>query len=110
MIKDSAGLPGRLIHQKTNLSDSAPASSIRTSNIVEQAWVRPVIDGGPGLVLCLFNRAEYPRYIWLSWSEIGFPFAPRERKVFGLWRDNVSSRTDGYGAVVEPCCDYGITK
>ena len=100
IAQDSAGLPGKLVHQATNLSASAPATAIRTWNIVEQAWARNVTDAGGGLVVCLFNRDESSRNMSLSWEQLGLPTHPRQRKVRNVWRAENANAAGGVSALV----------
>eukprot|EP01045_Picozoa_sp_COSAG04_P003742 COSAG04_NODE_155_length_22379_cov_5.613707_10_plen_75_part_00 len=62
---DPLGTAGTLIHQQTNLS-SPVAAAVRSDNIVEQAWARPLSGGA--IALCLFNRDERPRNVSVSWA------------------------------------------
>ena len=52
--------------QATNLSARAPASAVRTDNIVEQVFVRELSGGD--LAICFFNRGEEPRNMSISWD------------------------------------------
>lgn len=100
IAQDSAGLPGKLVHQATNLSTSAPATAIRTWNIVEQVWTRNVTDSGGGLIVCLFNRDESRRNMSLSWEELGLSALPRQRTVRDIWRAENVVVAGGVSAVV----------
>ena len=63
---DKLGVVGRLLHQLTNLTSGAPASDIRSHNIVEQIWTRELSGGA--VAVCLFNRDEYARNMSVMWA------------------------------------------
>jgi hypothetical protein len=100
IAQDSAGRPGKLVHQATNLSASASPTAIRTWNIVEQAWTRNVSDEGGGLIVCLFNRDEFSRNMSLSWEELGLSTYPIQRKVRDVWRAENAIGDGGVSALV----------
>ena len=80
---DPLGTAGKLIHQQTNLSSPA-AAAVRSANIVEQAWARPLSGGA--VALCLFNRDERPRNVTVSWTAAGLAAPPQ--RVRDIWRFN----------------------
>ena len=99
---DSGGQPGLLVHQQTNLSSVEPATAIRTSNIVEQIWVRNVTDSQPGVVVCLFNRGELTRNMSLSWEQMWLSVNPPQRDVRDVWNAVDTQSTGGVSATVQP--------
>ena len=99
--QDALAKPGQLARQTTNASDSRPAAA-RTDNIVEQVFVRELSAGAWAVVL--FNRAEGPRTIAVSFAELGLP--EYQYTVTPVWEDArlpaAGDYAEGYTAKVEP--------
>ncbi len=101
--QDSLGVAGRLVRQRTNISDPTDTAAARTTNIVEQVFARSLRGGAMAVVL--FNRAEAARNITISWQELQLPSA--KYSVRNIWARNefgagVGEGAHGYSAVVEP--------
>ena len=101
--QDSLGVAGRLVRQRTNISDPTDTAAARTTNIVEQVFARSLRGGAMAVVL--FNRAEAARNITISWQELQLLSA--KYSVRNIWARNefgagVGEGAHGYSAVVEP--------
>jgi alpha-galactosidase len=105
IAQDALGVGGRLVQQATNLSHDSPPAAVRTSNIIEQTWSRPLNDGAVAIVL--FNRAEHARNMTVTWAAAGLPPRPSARRVRDVWMHNghggdAGVHEGGYGALVPP--------
>eukprot|EP01045_Picozoa_sp_COSAG04_P008591 COSAG04_NODE_479_length_13687_cov_2.863262_3_plen_536_part_00 len=102
IAQDRLAKAGGLVRQRTNSSDSSPDAA-RCTNIVEQVFSRE-LEGG-AMAVALFNRAEMPLNISVTWKELGL--SGDTYSVRDIWRRNevgedVGEYRGGYSAVVPP--------
>ena len=92
------------MRQRTNASDPTDPTTARTYNIVQQIFSRNLAGGDKAVIL--FNRAEAPQVIEVSWSELHLrsrgTYHVRDVWAHGEHGADVGVFTKGYRAVVQP--------
>jgi len=112
--QDKLGRAGRLVRQSTNLT-APTAAATRSTNIVEQVFVRPLHNpnstasppaasaasasaaatGASTVAVVLFNRAEGERNITVSWAELGLAPSGTGYSVRDVWAHNIRGADRG---------------
>lgn len=102
--QDELGLPGRMIRQRLNTSAPTSESAARHTNIVEQVFTRPLAGGQQAVAL--FNRAEAPRNMSVTWHELGLrpdaAYSVRDIWAHNAHGEDVGVHAQGYSVVVQP--------
>ena len=114
--QDPAGLPPRLVSQRTNQSCAACSGEhaaawrscsgdcllaqevVSSSDVVAQVFARPLAHGA--LAVVLLNRAEDPAQLSVSWAELGLAAGAKMRVRDVTNQKDLPTATDTWGATV----------
>ena len=86
--QDALAKPGALLRQRTN---SSSGNTTRTTDIVEQVFSRelaPPAAGCAARAVGMFNRAEAPTNMTVTWAELGRPASGAPYSIRDVWANN----------------------
>jgi hypothetical protein len=121
IAQDPLGEAGALVLQSTNVSSSSSSSSssaasssaapsapsARTTNIVEQVFVRRLSPANHAWAVTLFNRREVPTKMTMDWNKLPGASGSHAYAVRDIWAHNSYGanrgvHADGYTVTVAP--------